>query len=61
MKHLRECDYSDAYQSLSKHSKVELEHPLLTQLHSELVVRGDFAAAEGILQQATAGECGRRV
>jgi hypothetical protein len=52
MKHLRECDYSYAYLTLCKQSRVELEHPLLSQLHSMLVVRGDFVATEAIVQQA---------
>ena len=57
MKHLRECDYTEAYLSLCKHSRVELEHPLLSQLHSDLVIRGDFMAAEAIMQQAAEGVC----
>jgi hypothetical protein len=52
MKHLRECDYTDAYLSLCKHSRVELEHPLLSQLHSVLVGQGDFLAAESLMKQA---------
>jgi hypothetical protein len=52
MKHLRECDYTDAYLSLRKHSRVELEHPVLSKLHSDLVVQGDFNAAEALMKQA---------
>lgn len=55
MKHLRECDYTDAYLSLCKQSCVELEHPLLSQLHSDLVGHGDFLAAERIMQHAAQG------
>lgn len=55
MKHLRECDYKDAYLSLCKQSRVELEHPLLSQLHSDLVGHGDFVAAERIMQHAAQG------
>lgn len=55
MKHLRECDYTDAYLSLCKHSRVELEHPLLSQLHADLVSHGDFLAAERIMQRAAQG------
>ena len=65
MKHLRECDYSDAYLTLCKQSRVELEHPLLSQLHSTLVVRGDFVTTEAIVQQAAEGMegvvCGRNI
>lgn len=55
MKHLRQCDYSDAYLSLCKQSKVELEDPLLSQLHFMLVTQRDFAATEAILQKAAEG------
>lgn len=55
MKHLRECDYTDAYLSLCKQSRVELEHSLLSQLHSDLVGHGDFLAAERIMQHAAQG------
>ena len=55
MKHLRECEYSDAYLSLVKQARVQLEHPLLSQLHSKLVSKGDFEATEAILQQAAEG------
>lgn len=37
LKHLRQFDYSEAFELLQKKSKVQLEHPLLTQLHSLLV------------------------
>ena len=80
LKHLRDCDYTEAYHSLRKQSRVELEHPLLTQLHTVLVCareregrkeymlctgisvamvtqvdKGDFEAAEKIMEQATEG------
>ena len=37
LKHLRENDYSEAFEALQKKAKVSLEHPLLTQLHNMLV------------------------
>lgn len=57
MKHLRDCEYTDAYLSLQKHSRVELEHPLLSKLHTDLVVHGNFEAAEAVMQQASKGVC----
>ena len=57
MKHLRECEYTDAYLSLCKNSRVELEDPLLSQLNMDLVIQGDFESAEAIMQQAANGGC----
>ena len=37
MKHLRQYDYSEAFEALLKKAKVQLEHPLLSQLHTLLV------------------------
>lgn len=37
LKHLRQFDYTEAFEALQKKAKVQLEHPLLTQLHSLLV------------------------
>ena len=37
LKHLRQFDYTEAFELLQKKAKVQLEHPLLTQLHSLLV------------------------
>ena len=40
LKHLRQFDYTEAFNMLQKKAKVQLEHPLLTQLHSLLVSWG---------------------
>ena len=40
LKHLRQFDYTEAFHMLQKKAKVQLEHPLLTQLHSLLVSWG---------------------
>lgn len=37
LKHLRQHDYSEAFEALQKKSKVLLEDPILTQLHREVV------------------------
>ena len=37
LKHLRQYDYSQAFELLQKKSKILLEHPLLTELHCKLV------------------------
>ncbi|XP_064400572.1 muskelin-like [Halichondria panicea] len=54
LKHLRENDYSEAFQALQKKAKVSLEHPLLSRLHGLLVVKGDFLAAEQLIEEAAA-------
>lgn len=37
LKHLRQNNFTDAFEAVQKKSKVDLEHPLLTQLHRDLV------------------------
>ena len=37
LKHLRQNDFTEAFEALQKKAKVTLEHPLLTQLHTQLV------------------------
>lgn len=37
LKHLRQYDYSDAFEALQKRSKILLEHPLLSMLYQKLV------------------------
>lgn len=52
LKHFRQQNYSEAFESLQKRTRVELEHSVLTQLHGALVERGDFLGAEQVLEQA---------
>ncbi|KAI9353852.1 Muskelin N-terminus-domain-containing protein [Obelidium mucronatum] len=44
-------NYLDAFECLQNRTQLQLEDPLLTELHSCLVINGDFAAAEEIIQQ----------
>lgn len=37
LKHLRQCDFTEAYEALQKKAKVLLEHPRLSELHHQLV------------------------
>lgn len=55
LKHLRQQDYQDAYHALCKQAHLDLEHPLLTQLHTILVEKGEHSQAENLLSQAAAG------
>lgn len=37
LKHLRQNNFTDAFEAVQKRSRVDLEHPLLTQLHRHIV------------------------
>ena len=37
LKHFRQRQYTEAYEELQKKTKIELEHPILTELHTKLV------------------------
>ena len=52
LKHLRQHNYSEAFESLQKRTKVQLEHPMLTQLHHILVECGDYDEVESLLDRA---------
>ncbi|KAJ3076625.1 Muskelin 1, intracellular mediator containing kelch motif [Podochytrium sp. JEL0797] len=52
LKHFRQRNYLDAFEALQNRTQLQLEDPLLTELHGALVVNGDFAASEEIMQQA---------
>lgn len=52
LKHLRQFDFPEAFEALHKRARVDLEHPLLSQLYTLLVERGDFDAVERAVQQA---------
>ena len=53
LKHLRQKNYCEAFESLQKRTKVQLEDQLLTQLHKLLVIDGDFEACERLLQEVS--------
>ena len=52
LKHFRQKNYTEAFESLEKRTKVQLEDQLLTHLHQLLVIDGDFRAVEKLLQTA---------
>ena len=37
LKHFRQRQYLEAYEALEKKTKIVLEHPILTELHTKLV------------------------
>jgi len=55
LKHFRQHHYTEAYDALQKKSKISLEHPSLTQLHTKLVIDGDFDKCEELVENACSG------
>lgn len=51
LKHLRQRRMLMPYMSILSRTRLELEHPLVTALHSSLVLQGDFPSAELVLSQ----------
>jgi len=51
LKHFREHNYLEAFESLEKKTRVQLEDPLLTKLHTTLVKEGDYEGTEQLINQ----------
>ncbi|KAB0375549.1 hypothetical protein FD755_012192, partial [Muntiacus reevesi] len=56
LKHFRQHNYTEAFESLQKKTKIALEHPMLTDLHDKLVLKGDFDACEELIEKAVNGD-----
>ncbi|KAI8976566.1 Muskelin N-terminus-domain-containing protein [Pilobolus umbonatus] len=52
LKHFRQKNMMDVYYVLQNKTDIQLEHPLIADLHQSLVVDGDFAKAEDIVLSA---------
>ena len=52
LKHLRQRNYIDTFNSLQARTNILLEDPLLTDLHSHIVVEANFDKAEEIMEMA---------
>ncbi|XP_010771393.1 muskelin-like [Notothenia coriiceps] len=52
LKHFRQHNYTEAFESLQKKTRIELEHPMLTYLHDRLVLQGDFDDCEELIDKA---------
>ncbi|MEQ2170202.1 Muskelin 1, intracellular mediator containing kelch motif, partial [Goodea atripinnis] len=52
LKHFRQHNYTEAFESLQKKTRIALEHPMLTHLHDCLVLQGDFDACEELIDKA---------
>lgn len=46
LKHFRQQGYDTAFKALQDQTHVQLEHPLISELHQCLVINGDFEKAE---------------
>lgn len=55
LKHFRQRQYVEAYEALKKRTKVDLEHPILTELHNLLVTQGNYDACEDLITRACEG------
>lgn len=51
LKHFRQNGYESAFEALQKQTNVQLEHPMLTELHGTLVIGGDFPATEEFMEK----------
>ncbi|KFH65087.1 hypothetical protein MVEG_08568 [Podila verticillata NRRL 6337] len=52
LKHFRQRKLFDAFKALQERTNIQLEDPLLTSLHRELVVKGNFKRAEELMAKA---------
>ncbi|KAI8924913.1 Muskelin N-terminus-domain-containing protein [Entophlyctis helioformis] len=52
LKHFRQRNFLDSFQRLQECTNLQLEDPLLTDLHRQLVINGDFDGAEELLTRA---------
>ncbi|KAL4226060.1 Muskelin 1 [Mactra antiquata] len=52
LKHFRQRQYVEAYEALQKKTRVDLEHPILTELHNQLVTQGNYDACENLITRA---------
>lgn len=52
LKHLRQKNFCEAFESLQKRTKVQLEDQLLTKLHKLLVIDGNYELCEKLLEEA---------
>ena len=55
LKHFRQKNYTEVFESLQKKTRIQLEDPLLTELHRALVTNGDYVEAEQIIKRSIEG------
>ncbi|KAL0581921.1 hypothetical protein V5O48_000151 [Marasmius crinis-equi] len=54
LKHLRQRRLLTPYHSILERASIKVEHPLISQLHSCIVLQGDWERAEGLLKDLSA-------
>ncbi|KAJ3512938.1 hypothetical protein NLJ89_g3235 [Agrocybe chaxingu] len=54
LKHLRQRRLLSPYQAILSRANIQLEHPLVTQLHESLVLQGNWARTEQLLEKMSA-------
>lgn len=56
LKHFRQQGYDAAFKALQEQTNVSLEDPKMSELHTALVVQGDFQKAENFIEKAVSGK-----
>lgn len=55
LKHFRQQGYDSAFKALQEQTTVSLEDPMMSDLHTALVVQGDFQKAENFIEKSING------
>lgn len=55
LKHFRQQGYDAAFKALQEQTNVSLEDPKMSELHTALVVQGDFQKAENFIEKTVNG------
>ncbi|KAF9929588.1 Muskelin 1, intracellular mediator containing kelch motif [Modicella reniformis] len=56
LKHFRQRKLFDVFEALQERTKIQLEDPLLAELHHEMVIKGNFRRAEELMMEAAERE-----
>jgi hypothetical protein len=56
LKHFRQHNYQEAFESLQRCTQVQLEDPLLSKLHDILVTQGDFEGTENFMEHSVSSK-----
>ena len=56
LKHFRQHNYTEAFEYLQQKTRIQLEDPMLTELHCTLVRKGDYETSECIITKAIEGK-----
>lgn len=55
LKHFRQQGYEHAFQALQEQTTVNLEHPIMSEMHTALVINGQFNQTEAFIDQFVNG------